>query len=372
MTTYPLRVARRRQETADTASLWLDVPGDLRTAFTYRTGQFVTIEEEIDGEEVARQYSLASVPELDGERLQITVKKIPGGRMSTWLVDKVGEGDILEVAAPRGRLYTPAGEPRHYLLLAAGSGIVPLYAIARDRVRIGGAPVTLAYGNRTPDSIILRDDVDALASRGVRVEHVLSRPPEDWPARAGHVGPAYLGDRWPDFSGRTPSGSRSPEPPLPLSVYLCGPEEFMSAAEEFLVSRGVPLDDIRKESFDLVLNDDDGEPELLVPSDPPDGGAEPVPCARLTAVVGGEEIEVTPEPDESLLSALLRVSDDVPFSCQEGTCSSCIVKLREGQVRIRPGVLQTLRPSDLDEGMILACLSRALTQTVHIDFDDIF
>lgn len=143
----------------------------------------------------------------------------------------------------------------------------------------------------------------------------------------------------------------------------------MSTGERFLVEHGIDINDIRKESFDLVLNDDDDEPDLIVPEDHP--LADPEVCVLVTAVLGGEEVEVTPEPGEPLLGALLRVSDDVPFSCQEGTCASCIVKLTEGQVGVRPGVLQTLRPADLEEGLILACLSRARTQSVRIDFDDI-
>lgn len=358
MGTYPLRVVRRREETADTASFWFEVPGDLRTAFSYRTGQFLTVEESIGGESVARQYSLASVPELD-ERMQITVKRIPGGRMSGWLVDEVSEGDVLEVAAPRGRLYLPAEEPRHYLLLAAGSGIVPLLAIARHVVSLGsGHTVTLAYGNRHADSIILVSEVAKLAGQGVVVEHVLSRPPDGWPGARGHLDPEFLAARWDEWT----------RPGLPLSAFLCGPEEFMAAAEEFLLGQGLTIDDIRKESFDLVLNDDDGEPDLLVPEG---AASEPEKCTELSALVGGDEIRVTPEPGEPLLAALLRVSDDVPFSCQEGTCASCIVKLAEGQVGVRPGVLQTLRPADLEEGMILACLSRARTARVRIDFDNI-
>ena len=357
MSTYPLKVARRRRETDDTVSLWFDVPSDLRTVFAYRTGQFVTIEEDIDGETISRQYSLASVPVLD-ERIQITVKRLPGGRMSSWLVDSIAEGDILEVAPPRGRLYTPGEQPRHLLLLAAGSGIVPLQAIARDALSQNAADrVTLAYGNRHAESIILRAEVDRLTEQGATVDHVLSRPHEGWTGRTGHVDPDFLLQRWAEWSENGP----------PDAVYLCGPEAFMAAAEQHLVAHGMDINDIRKESFDLVLNDDDEEPDLLVPDT--DGDGESQACMMLTAVLGGDEIEVTPEPGEALLAALLRVSDDVPFSCQEGTCSSCIVKLVEGQVGIRPGVLQTLRPADLDEGLILACLSRARTESVRIDFD---
>ncbi|CAN5240916.1 ferredoxin--NADP reductase [soil metagenome] len=359
MSTYPLKVVKRRCETEDTVSLWFDVPPDLRTVFTYSTGQFITIEEDIDGATISRQYSLATVPTLD-DRIQITVKRLPGGRMSTWLVDIVQEGDILEVASPRGRLYTPSEEPRHLLLLAAGSGIVPLQAIARDALSLNaGHRVTLAYGNRHEESIILRSEVDLLAEGGAVVEHVLSRPPELWAGRTGHVDPDFLEELWSEWA----QGGQ------PTAVYLCGPDAFMAAAEADLILRGIDINDIRKESFDLVLNDDDTEPDLLVP----DFGRyeEPEACMTLTAVLGGDEIEVTPEPGEALLSALLRVSDDVPFSCQEGTCSSCIVKLVEGCIGIRPGVLQTLRPADLDEGLILACLSRARTESVRIDFDNV-
>ncbi|TCK21319.1 ferredoxin--NADP reductase [Pseudonocardia endophytica] len=363
MATYTLRVDKRVQETDDTVSLYFRVPGDLATTFGYRPGQFVAVEDDPAGEDISRQYSLSSVPGTD-PWLRITVKRIDGGAMSTYLVDRVSEGDLLEIAPPRGRLYVPTDEPRHYLILAAGSGVAPLVAIARHVLDGGGDDrITFLYGNRTEDGIILREEVDALATHPrVQVRHVLSRPGEDWIGDRGRVDPAYLKGLWESLAD-----------PRPLSVFLCGPEEFMTAAEEFLVERGVDINDIRKESFDLVLNDsdDDGADDLLVPDDAADGTEEPV-AARVIAVVGGEEYEAETEADEPLLSALLRSGADVPFSCQEGTCASCIVKLAEGKVRIRPGVLQTLRPDDLQEGVVLACLSRARTDRVRIDFDDIF
>ncbi|GLZ50134.1 3-ketosteroid-9-alpha-monooxygenase, ferredoxin reductase component [Actinomycetospora sp. NBRC 106375] len=362
MATFTLRVDKRVQETDDTVSLLFRVPGDLRTTFGYRPGQFVAVEDDPAGEMISRQYSLSSVPDAD-PYLRITVKRVPDGAMSTFLVDRVDEGDLLEVAPPRGRLYVPTDEPRHYLMLAAGSGVAPLVAIARHVLdRDLDDRVSFVYGNRTEDSIILREEVDGLAADPrAHVEHVLSRAGEDWAGRHGRVDADLLAALWDSLAG-----------PRPMSVFLCGPEEFMSAAEEFLVARGVDLNDIRKESFDLVLNDDadaDGSDDLVVPGTGGDG-ADPG-SARIVAVVGGEEYEADTEPDEPLLSALLRHDADVPFSCQEGTCASCIVKLADGRVRVRPGVLETLRPDDLEEGLVLACLSRPMSEHVRIDFDDI-
>lgn len=119
----------------------------------------------------------------------------------------------------------------------------------------------------------------------------------------------------------------------------------------------------------MVLEDDEDAPGLPV-TGTTDAGEEGG-TARIVAVVGGEEYEADWQEGEDILSALLRTGADVPFSCQEGTCSSCISKLTAGRVEVRPGVLQTLRQSDLDEGLVLACLSHPKTRSIRIDFDEI-
>jgi len=367
MNTYPLRVIGKRAETDDAASLILEVPVDLKPAFDYRAGQFITVVREVDGEPVARQYSLSSTPDID-EDLRITVKKVPGGAMSGWLVDTVEVGQTIEVSPPRGRFFVPLAEPGHVLLLAAGSGIAPLYAIARQLLLAGlGHRVSLAYGNRNQDSIILRDDLEQLARRHgdtvFSMEHVLSRPGPGWNGATGHVDPGFLADRlsrWRDAS------------PLPLHIYLCGPEGFMDNARECLVAQGVDANAIRHESFDLILNDDENEPDLIVRADGSEDNPESdVHCERVVACVGGEECEIVPEEGEPILAALLRGGADVPYSCQEGTCSSCISKVTEGVVKMRPIALKTLQQSDLDDGLILACQARPASRTVRIDFDEL-
>lgn len=361
MTAYPLRVIEKKWETPDAASIWLDVPGDLRTAFSYRPGQFITIVADRGGEEVKRQYSLSSCPGIQ-EPLRITVKRIDGGRLSPWLVDEVTVGDLLEVETPRGRFFQAPAETRHAILLACGSGIAPILPIARSLLGGGlGHKVTIAYGNRGPDSVILRNEVANLANiyPDCSVDFVFSRPEDSWTGERGHIDPAFLARRhetWRDGAANAP-----------LTVYLCGPEDFMTAAETFYLAQGVLAADIRRESFDLVL--DEEEPPLNVTG----SNAVGVPglCQEIVAVVGGTEYRGVPEAGESLLATLLRCGADVPYSCQEGTCSSCIAKLTEGAASVHGGVLKSLRQSDLDEGLVLACLARPLTVSLRIDFDEI-
>lgn len=361
MTAYPLKILDKRMETRDAASLWLEVPSDLRTAFTYKPGQFVTIEATLAGEALARQYSLSSSPDRDSA-LRITVKKTPDGRMSAWLVNDVSVGDVLDVTAPRGRFYRPPVAPRHTILLACGSGIAPMVPIARHILTSDPHhKVTLFYGNRTADDIILEDEVRNLSRQhqNCAVEIILSRPESDWSGPTGHIDPVFLAQHQSNWAARAPQ--------LPTTVYLCGPEPFMEAAESFYVAHGIDLSDIRRESFDIAL---DHEEPLIAVGSRFDAGVEG-PCERIVAVVGGTEYAAKALDGESLLAALLRSGADVPHSCQEGTCSSCISKLTEGSVLVRSGVLKTLRQADLDEGLTLACLARPTTRTVRIDFDDI-
>jgi len=360
MTTYPLPVARKLAEGRDGASIWLDVPQDLTTVFAYRAGQFITVETDIDGEKLTRQYSLSSTPEHD-HRLRITVKKVPQGRVSTWLVDEVSVGQFLDVASPRGLFFKPLEQPRHVLLFSAGSGVAPMVPIARTLLEKGsGHIITFVCGNRTEQTIMLREEVSSLdEDPAVTVEHVLSRANNTWKGPKGRIDRAYLEGHLPNWLARSD---------LPISAWLCGPEGFMDVIESVLMGFGVEETDIRHESFDLVLNDDDDTPSLMVTSQV--SGVEG-PCELITAVVGGREIEMVPEEGESILDTILRTDADVPFSCQEGTCSSCISKLTEGSALVRAGVLQTLREDDLEEGLVLACLASPTTQSVRIDFDEI-
>ncbi len=364
MSTYPLRVAEKYTETEDAVSITFDIPQDLKGAFSYLPGQYLTIETDNGEETIARQYSLSSTPGVHNV-LRITVKKVEGGIVSTWLVDRTSKGDVLETQVPRGRFFKEIDQPSHVVLLAAGSGIAPILSIVRWLLENEeDHKVTLVYGNRTPESVILATEVEELEGRypdRCFVEHIMSRANSDWLGATGRIDRSYIQKRFPDWDDRSND--------LPTIFYMCGPEGFMDAAESTFQEFGIPLKHIHRESFDMILEDDGEEPGLEV------NGTESVDevgeTTKIVVVVGGEEYEASWKKGEDILSALLRAEADVPFSCQEGTCSSCISKLTVGQIEARPGVLQTLRQEDLDEGLTLACLSKPKTKNIRIDFDEI-
>ncbi|MED5335705.1 MAG: FAD-binding oxidoreductase, partial [Bacteroidota bacterium] len=100
---HDLRVAEVRRETADCVSIVLDVPADLTEAFAFKQGQYLTFDQEIQGESVRRSYSICAGV---GEELRVAVKRVPEGRFSTWANAELKAGDTLRAMPPNGRFFT--------------------------------------------------------------------------------------------------------------------------------------------------------------------------------------------------------------------------------------------------------------------------
>ena len=146
---HPLKVKEIRRETDDAVSVAFDVPNELKEAYQFKQGQYLTFKKEINGEEIRRNYSVCVSP-LENE-LRIAVKKVPGGRFSTFANEVLKEGDVLETMTPMGRFYTemnPENE-KNYVGFAGGSGITPIMSILKTVLQTEpNSTFTLFYGNR--------------------------------------------------------------------------------------------------------------------------------------------------------------------------------------------------------------------------------
>ncbi len=159
---HRLRVKAVVEETDDTRSFVLDVPGELREAFRYQPGQFCSFRVHIDDDEHARCYSMSSAPDTDDD-LTVTVKRVPGGLVSNWLNDHVSAGDLLEVTRPAGTFCVrPADRP--VIAFCGGSGVTPVMSIAKSVLAASPRPVHLLYANRDRGSVIFDEPLAALAA----------------------------------------------------------------------------------------------------------------------------------------------------------------------------------------------------------------
>jgi ferredoxin-NADP reductase len=219
-------------ETARVRTLVLDVPDWAG----HRAGQHLDVRLTAeDGYRAERSYSIASAP---GEPVAITVERLDDGEVSPYLTEELRAGDELELRGPVGGYFV--WEPRHggpLLLVAGGSGIVPLRAILREHRSSGSeAPVRLLYSSRSLADVIYRAELDAPAA-GVEVAQTLTRAqPDGWTGYARRVDAALLGEvAWP-----------ARENPL---AFVCGPTSFVETVAGALVELGYPPGRVKTERF---------------------------------------------------------------------------------------------------------------------------
>ena len=189
-----------------------------------------------DGYQAERSYPIASAPE---EPLAVTVERLEDGEVSPYLVDEAREGDAFEVRGPIGGYFVwEPDDPAPVLLVAGGSGVVPLMSMARDRVREGSStPMRLLFSSRTLEDVIYRQELEALAGNGFEVVHTLTREqPPGWSGYSRRIDDDLLRDvAWP----------AAEEP----KVFVCGSTRFVDAGADGLVRLGYDPRWIRTERF---------------------------------------------------------------------------------------------------------------------------
>jgi ferredoxin-NADP reductase len=226
------RVSAVADETPSVRTITLDLPGWPG----HRAGQHVDIRlTDEDGYMAERSYSIASAP---GEPVAITVERLDDGEVSPYLTGELRAGDDLELRGPVGGYFVwgpQDGGP--LLLLAGGSGVVPLRSILRHRERAGSmVPARLLYSARTLGDVIYHGELGQPAD-GVEVSYALTRSqPPGWAGYARRVDAAILAEvAWPAAA-------------MPLA-YACGPTSFVESVSQALVEYGYPPERVKTERF---------------------------------------------------------------------------------------------------------------------------
>ena len=365
-----ISVSRVIPETAQTRSYVLDIPKDLRRRFAYRPGQFVTLRLRDGQSLLKRSYSISSSPDADSA-LQITIKRIPGGKISNYLADTIQEGDTLTVLPPEGSFFsTSLRVPHLYICFAAGSGITPVFSILKTvLMKSPKSRIALVYASRDEDSIIFNAALGELVVQHpaqFSVWHVLSQP-QHLPARSsGRLDRSKIVSLLNEIEG-VQAGIPSS---LPREYYLCGPTPFMNLVEGVLQSREVAPERLHLEAFTMgAPQDQTGEERQIERSleiTGPDGSDRAEPQTVLITFRGITK-KLAARPNETLLDAALRAGLTPPFACQQGECASCKASLQHGRVRMRHH--EALNSLEIDQGTILTCQAVPVSEMVSVRFD---
>lgn len=226
-----------RPETAKVKSFTLQLPEWMRHLAGQHYDVRLTAE---DGYQTQRSYSIASEPEREGE-LDITVERIEDGEVSTYLHDVLVPGDRIEVRGPIGGYFVwEASMTEPLLLIAGGSGVVPLMSMLRHRAAAGAKnPTALLYSSRNFEDVIYYNELEQLskAGSGPQIFHTLTRSqPAGWKGYARRIDESML---------------REVAGPLGRSVqiFICGPTLMVESAANPLVKLGIDSNQIRTERF---------------------------------------------------------------------------------------------------------------------------
>jgi 3-ketosteroid 9alpha-monooxygenase subunit B len=337
---YRVRVVEVLEETADAVSLVFETDEHV-DRFAYRPGQFLTLR--IPSERcgsVARCYSLSSSPHTD-DRLRVTVKRTADGYGSNWICDEVHAGAELECLPPAG-VFTPASLDEDLLLFAAGSGITPVISIAKSALAVGTGRVTLVYANRDEGSVIFAGVLAELAERHPE-RFVLVHWLE---SLQGLPTPAALAALVRPYRGR--------------EAFVCGPKPFMAGVRSALSTLDVPRARVHLERFQsLGANPFETAAPLAA--------TEPEEACTVSVSLDGVVHRLDWPTGTKLLDLLLDNDLDAPYSCREGACSACACRLLSGEVRMLNN--DVLDEEDIADGVILACQSVPVTESVEVSYE---
>ncbi|GAA4744640.1 ferredoxin--NADP reductase [Nocardioides endophyticus] len=360
---FELKVVDVVEETADAHSISFEVPAGAEEQFAYKPGQFLTLAVPSDQTGVAaRCYSLSSSP-VGGGPLTITVKRTAEGYASNWVCDHLREGDSIHVLPPSG-IFTPASLSADLLLFAGGSGITPVISIARTALDQGTGRIVLFYANRDERSVIFGRELATLAA-----EH---------PDRLMVV-------HWLESVQGLPSQDQMRAFASAYSSYdafVCGPAPFMKMTiaalkelefprerrhqEKFISLGGNPFGDLHdKEVAEHEIEDAESDPDDVTEAAP--GGPGPEGPVKLEVELDGENYTFDDwAPGTKLLEHLEAKGIKAPYSCREGECSACAIRLIEGEVKMLHN--DVLDDEDMAEGIRLGCQAVPVTDTVKVTY----
>lgn len=352
---HRLTIAEVTQETPDAKSFRFDVPDALKERFAFRAGQHLTFRREIYGEEIRRNYSLCVAPQ-EG-KLKVTVKRIAGGRFSTWANDDLHAGDAIDVMPPLGSFTHELAPDRagHYVGFAGGSGITPILSLLKTVLLAEPlSRFTLFYGNRDSNAVIFLEELAALKNRfmgRLEVHHFLSDEAEDIDLFNGVLDRAKCDDILDSLIA----------PASIDTAFICGPGPMMDAAENALLGAGVARNRILIERFAADRPSDGQVAQTAALQTQAEG-------VQMLVTLDGRTRRIAFDAQAGNILDSARVAGlRAPYACKAGVCATCRARVVGGTVQM--AARYGLSDEEVAAGYILTCQSIPTGDGLAIDYD---
>ena len=348
------------RETQDSVVVSLNIPEENAKQFNYKQGQNLTFIREFEGEELRRSYSICS--SVADNELRVGIKKVEGGRFSTWANQELCVGETIDLLPPTGHFYVElnADNAKNYVGVAAGSGITPILSILKTTLETEPqSSFTLVYGNKSTDTIMFLEEIESLKNKyreRLSIFNVLSQEMQNSDLLNGRIS----GEKISLFLETLIQADQVSD------VFLCGPFEMVTAAQQAFVSAGIAKEHVHTELFgtpeDLQAIANSKVQKSLTEE-------QRSHLSKLVVVIDGKgtKLELA-RGGESILDAALKIRKDLPFACKGGVCATCKAKVINGKTEM--DLNYSLSEEELDQGFILTCQAHPITDEVTVDFDE--
>lgn len=301
----------------------------------FRAGQYINLFVEIGGVKTSRPYSISSAP--GKTYYDITVRRVEGGFVSSYLLDKVKVGDGFESTGPGGYFYyEPIIDTDDLVFLAGGSGAAPFMSIIREAVeKKSGLNIHLIYGSRNPADVIFDKELKEIEAKhkNIKIDYVISDKVDGWKGATGFLDAKVISSLVGDIKGKT--------------FLVCGPALMYELCGKALASLGVAGRRVRQEAF--------GPPQDIT-KDPGWPGIAASKEFVITEARSGKKVKA--KAGEPLMNSLERAGIVIPAVCRSGECTACRTKLISGKVFAPARVHH--RQADKKFGYIHPCMSYPL------------
>lgn len=312
----------------------------------YRAGQFLVLAFDTIAGEERRSYSFSSSPVLD-EPMAFSVKRIPNGLFSRWLIDKAVPGDILTCTGVAGLFTLPASLAGTdcIVLFAAGIGITPLFSILKTVLYTESTRIVLVYSNRAKGHVVFLNELQVLEKQfpgRLTIEWLFSDHKKLLQSRLTR---AYLTGFLKKLQSDCALSS--------CQFYMCGPTDYMWLVNLLLEENGVLPEQVHREIF---VNQ-----RPPIPQTPPDTSGH-----TATIIMDTETFLLPVTYPDTILSAAKKAGIRLPYSCEAGRCSGCIARCTSGTVWMAYN--EVLTEKDIAKGMVLTCVGYPVDGDITITY----
>jgi ring-1,2-phenylacetyl-CoA epoxidase subunit PaaE len=355
---YKLTIREVRRLTMDAIAVKFTVPDALKETFRYIQGQHLTLKLDINGEDVRRSYSICG--DVNQQALEVGIKRIDEGVFSNFANEQFKVGDEIEVMPPQGHFYCEldSANNKHYLCIAAGSGITPMLSHLRSILATEpNSRCTLIYGNKSSGLMMFKEQLCFIKNQYLdrfNWINLFTREQHDAEILNGRISvekiKALADKRILDLSQLD-------------EVFLCGPEDMILSVSDYFKSGYLTAEQVHYELFFAASAEQKKAEKAKARSQQfADKHAD------VTVRVSGRSTQFDLAADgTNILDAALSQGVDLPFSCKGGVCATCKAQVIEGEVDM--DLNHSLTPEEVEQGMVLTCQAHPLTDKVVVDFD---